>query len=474
MQKEINENNMNRLAISIMEKNHCTYEEALGILNRQRLYLVCGPDIIASVALQAALMTAINAGKRAFLGGVFVVLPFDTSCLVPWPGSKSLQCIVTELGGRIIGLSGVDGFQLYFGKAPAAKDYALQVVCNNWQAGVLRPGQANELSLGGNSPLGGVAAGALGVAIAFHVVTGIHAPAYDYDNGISLWRPDLPWLDERAVGPAVTILPQRYWLLGLGHLGQGYLWNIGLLPYENPAEVDILLQDCDKVVAANKSAGLLIEEGQEENYKTRVCAQFLSNRGFSTIITERAFDEHTKCQVGEPSVALCGFDTAAARSILERASFDFIVEASLGGSLALFDNIVLHTFPGSNKSPENLWGNAGPDKVINEEVLKQFSYLNAGPCGVIAETLAAKAISTSFVGAFAGALAVAELVRGLHNGRRFDTAVISLRSLPYRKAILHRNESSIIDLARNGFSSASLSVEDHEELIRCVDFAEYL
>ena len=77
-------------------------------------------------------------------------------------------------------------------------------------------------------------------------------------------------------------------------------------------------------------------------------------------------------------------------------------------------------------------------------------------------------------GAFAGALAVAELVRGLHNGRRYDTAVISLRSLPYRKAILHSNESAIVDLARNGFSNVSLSAEDHAKLMHYVDIAEYL
>jgi len=59
--------------------------------------------------------------------------------------------------------------------------------------------------------------------------------------GISLWRSDLHCLDDSAGGPGVTLLPNKFWLLGLGHLGQAYIWNIGLLPFKAPNEITFLL-----------------------------------------------------------------------------------------------------------------------------------------------------------------------------------------------------------------------------------------
>ena len=51
-------------------------------------------------------------------------------------------------------------------------------------------------------------------------------------QGISLWRPDVVWTSPDAVGPEqLGFAPGNWWLAGLGHLGQGYLWTIGMFPY---------------------------------------------------------------------------------------------------------------------------------------------------------------------------------------------------------------------------------------------------
>ena len=36
-------------------------------------------------------------------------------------------------------------------------------------------------------------------------------------------------------------LPSRLWLIGLGHLGQTYMWGLGLLPYSNPEVTPLFL-----------------------------------------------------------------------------------------------------------------------------------------------------------------------------------------------------------------------------------------
>ncbi|MEP7127882.1 MAG: hypothetical protein ABI729_03400, partial [Chitinophagales bacterium] len=64
----VDEDNLNRLATGIMTKYNCSYSVAIDKLNEFSLYLDCGDKIGASPSLQAALLTAINTGNRAFLG----------------------------------------------------------------------------------------------------------------------------------------------------------------------------------------------------------------------------------------------------------------------------------------------------------------------------------------------------------------------------------------------------------------------
>lgn len=55
----------------------------------------------------------------------------------------------------------------------------------------------------------------------------------------------------------LTYLPSRLWHIGLGHLGQAYLWGLGLLPYRNPAEVALVLQSIDVVTDSTESTSIL-------------------------------------------------------------------------------------------------------------------------------------------------------------------------------------------------------------------------
>ena len=151
-------------------------------------------------------------------------------------------------------------------------------------------------------------------------------------------------------------LPQKLWILGLGHLGQAYLWTLGLLPYAEPQKAEFFLQDFDRVVVANLGTGLLCSAESVGRLKTRLCAEWMENRRLRTRIIERPFDFRIVPNDDEPLVALCGFDSAAARRLLEKPGFDLIVEAGIGGDIANFDHIFLHTFPDATKKPEEIWG----------------------------------------------------------------------------------------------------------------------
>jgi hypothetical protein len=418
-----------RLSRAIIERHRCTYAEALEILGRLRLNLICGEEIRVSASLQAALLTAINAGKRSFLGGVSVLLPAEVATLLPWLSKGPLNGLAAELGARLEAPARSQmAHTLYFGKAADPVEDELSVLCNGWRGGVAPAEQQVSVESAHDFALGGVLAGAFGVAKGFLRLSGLSSRFVTEPQGVSLWRPDLDWRSAEADGPKLELLPLNLWLLGLGHLGQAYLWNLGLLPYPRTSRAALLLQDFDRVVAANWNAGLLCDDGAPGQYKTRLCSRWLEGRGFETRIVERPFDELTKRGGEEPFIALCGFDNVKSRSLLEGVGFDLVVECGLGGDTENFDDVLLHTFPDASQKASEIWcEGAGGDRAQRSDSLaKAFGDLK--DCGILLETLQGKAISCSFVGAYAGALVVGELLRGLHGGVRCELIKVHLRS----------------------------------------------
>ncbi len=450
---QLNEENYCRLARAVLERFGGSYAQAMETLGKFQLNLICGEEIARSPALQAALLTAVNTGKRAFLGGVSVELPSHVELLVPWPGAGFLNEIVESLGARLTAANHSDrSHTLYFGAAAEPVPDALSVICSGWRGGVAPAELSFALDDGIDFALGGVLAGALGVARGFLRVCGLSSRFVERPLGVSLWRPDLEWTDEEAAGPELNYLPSKLWFLGLGHLGQAFLWNTALLPYERPSDTLFLLQDFDRVVSGNWSAGLLCENNSPGRFKTRLCSEWLEARGFRTRICERRFDETVLRDDDEPYIALCGFDSAPARQSLDRAGYALVVECGLGGSVDTFDQLSLHTFPDATRTPAQIWTeNETPGVDAKPALLEAFR--TQDPCGILAETLADKALSSSFVGAYSGALVLGEVLRGLHGGVRCEIINGQLRSnSPLRVAL--REENYQRRVAISGFTPA--------------------
>ena len=80
--------------------------------------------------------------------------------------------------------------------------------------------------------------------------------------------------------PELSLLPARLWLIGLGHLGQAYLWALGLLPFARPQDLRLVLQDIDIITPSTESTSVLSNAALIGQKKTRVMAAWAERRGF--------------------------------------------------------------------------------------------------------------------------------------------------------------------------------------------------
>ena len=215
-----------------------------------------------------------------------------------------------------------------------------------------------------------------------------------------------------------------------------------------------MLQDFDSVVRANYSSQLLCEQNNIGRKKTRVCSDWLEARGFKTILTERPFDENTKRAGDDPFIACCGFDAAKPRRILEDAGFDLVVECALGANAARFDRIILHTFPDARQRAASIWANDDQSET-DRNLIEAFR--SKEDCGIIAETLAKKAVASSFVGAVAGALVTGEILRALNGGVRCEFLQTHLRH-DAEPGVILKQEIYALRAARSGFCHANLQL----------------
>jgi hypothetical protein len=409
-----------------------TPEEARSFLESRVLQVAVGREIGGDLAAQAALLTVINAGHRAFLGGVLVHLDGTPRLDVSWAAGLTLSEAVVRFGGQIV--DHLDSARPTLAIARPADPVGaplLYVTHRGWVGGVVESRDA--LLEGGGTEPAGIAAGALGLSEAFQHELGDPVPGRR-DVGVSLWRPDLHWCDPRAIGSELLYLPASLWLLGLGHLGQAYGWVLGMLPYACPGDVSLGLVDYDGVVEGNLATQLLVRPDDVDRRKTRVVANALEALGFHTVIVERAFDEnfHPDIRRSEPTIALAGFDSRQPRLLLGDDRLPWVVDGGLGTGAVEYLDIVVNTFP-SPQDPAAAFPPARPRRTplpdaYEAEIACQVeggASDEAVRCGILA--IAGVNIGAAFVGAFAATLVVSDVLRLLNGGEPFSVVHVDLR-----------------------------------------------
>jgi len=406
-----------------------THAEAMQLLHQFSLTIYVGAEATRSIAHQIALLTLINITRRTFLGGVAVIGLTDCANLTALSLKSTLKEACSELGGIVADVCPPQWPSAMIGTVDhdhAHDLVAWHVTWDGWRGGVIPRILAGRLVEDERMTLAPALAAAMCAAEAFSFYAEDHPLAGRRAAGLSLWNPSADWVVTDPSEPEVIYLPAELWIIGLGNLGQAFSWLLACLPYDQKGALQILLQDYDRLAPSNDSTSLLSHIRDTGKMKTRMVAEWLDARGFTTMIEERHFGPWTQRQPEEPGVALCGVDNAAARASLDRVGFNLIIEAGLGGGTQAFRSIGIHTFPSSRTAAE-IWAKQVALSDASREAMPAYQALKEDgmdACGLT--QLATRTVGVPFVGLAAGCLVLAELLRRLHGGGALEFVTGSL------------------------------------------------
>jgi hypothetical protein len=426
-------------------------EQAVLLLRGFGVVVIAGQDIVSSRTLQAALLTIVNAGARSLLGGVYVSLPAENiRSQIPGFEFEDLAVVIGRLGGRLGMPKHGDNLPiLLLGDATSplrSQGRGLQLTFDRWTAGVSPAARRMRLAEREGCALAGVLAGALGLSEVFQFFRGRNDMAMRRTFALSLWEPgeQIDWQTNRDE-PNLEIVPDRFWLVGLGNLGQAYLWVIGFLGYSAPQDVRLTLQDFDILSRANISTSVLTNIRNVGMAKTRAMAGWAEKRGYHTNIIERRFPGKLQLDDSDPHLALCGLDNALSRQKLEDVGFELIAEAGLGAG-ERYLNIDHHIFPGTRTAYE-IWRNIAVQNNA-EDIIKRPGYRTIAArgvdeCGLL--QLANQAVGVPFVGVVAATLVIAAACRHVLGGVRAHQVSLNLSTPEDRQVFFDRVERPIFN-----------------------------
>ena len=239
--------NLNRTAKLFLDQNEAaSFEESHHKLQQYRLHAEYRTN---SAANQVALLTFINTASRFALGGVTVSGDLNVALEIPYPRFQTLGDAVIALGAVPAEPDALIPAVVFGEGRQQDHDRTIRAVATGWSGGIAPASLPLPISMKPAIAPAAVLSGAMAAAEGFALLSGHEPTAGRRLAGMSLWEPERihDWFSEDAVGPNLASLPADMWLLGLGHLGQAFLWTILMSPYENPADVHVLLQDFDEV-----------------------------------------------------------------------------------------------------------------------------------------------------------------------------------------------------------------------------------
>lgn len=415
-----------RIRAALVNSGLHTFHEAEEKLATSKLSIVLGDDAAGTQAGQAAFLTAVVTAGRCF-GQVITHGPTDQPLLLPLPiPARTLAEAAALLGAR-----SVDGPReartiLIGSGLESSVGWSVQAFWNGWIAGVAPGGTPSSVGRS-DCALAGVGAGALAVGQAFLELQG-DVRAGKTKQSLSLWTPEA---DDQGVshpGPYSNevYLPTKLWLVGLGNLGQAYLWSLAMLPYAQPGNTLLVLQDDDLIQKENWGTSVLVERGMYGALKTRVAEEWATKRGFQVRRIDRRLDKHLVLSQSEPGIALAGLDRMPARRLLGGPGFKFVIDAGLGATSEDYRKFRINVFDSSRGPVEHF----KDVEDQTEQVVQQLKRLPAyqeliktrDDAGCGAAMLAEVSVAVPFVSAFVGALSVTQAIR-IASGKAHHTCI---------------------------------------------------
>src|SRR5258708_5502427 len=187
---------------------------------------------------QAALLTIAECATRMFRGGVYLGSDFNEQVIVGTHPRLPLRRLLVKTGCRPENPPS-HAVHLYVGHEPTSSRAQVRCWADGWTA-VMSPACAPEPPVSGNE-ISGALAGAMATSDLFRIAMLGDLMAGKRTQKLSALTPGTIASQDLHL----EALPAQCWMVGLGNLGQGTLWILGLLPYADPQEVRLLLQDTD-------------------------------------------------------------------------------------------------------------------------------------------------------------------------------------------------------------------------------------
>ncbi len=382
------------------------FDQAAAALDSVHVAVVTSSGEITSAAGQAAVLTAVNTAVKCF-GKATLVCPRDLPLEAKVPLGADLFAAAKACGAEVsaslpLGVTHI----IATGSTPVA-DAFVRCWWNGWSAGLI-PGWDYEPCGSCGNALAGVFAGALAVREVFANVIG-RRPVINRRTVISLWQ---PWQcgDVLEDAPGVLTLPRSLWLVGLGHVGQGFLWSLAFLP---AGGAHAILQDDQTVGEENVATGLVttLHDFEIHNKKARVAARWLEGAGWTTSLIERRNYGDLKLTDDDPPVVLTSLDEPTARLAIANAGHSFMIDAGVGHGAFDFEIGQIRVVP-KGADTDGLWAHTSKPKNVDAMLEKPAYREHARKydgCGTF--TLAEASAAVPFVGAAMGALTIAQLLR---------------------------------------------------------------
>lgn len=369
-------------------------------LAKMALQICVDPELARLRSTQIAVLGAVNAAARSFRAGVYVMADFDTPLALHLTSAHTLGDAVASLGGRI-GDRIMEAPSILIGAVKQTTSSALRLGPAGSIAHVV-PADSSESFDPAAHPLAATLSASLAVGCHFR------AQALDRrDALLNRHRYDF------AVG-ADAGLPRKLWFIGLGHLGQAYLWTLTMLT-DDLSEYEIVLQDYDAAGASTRSTSILTFDQPAGTKKVAYCADWLRSRGASVEVVPEAFGPRSLPR--RDFCVLAGLHDTTSRALLDRTGARLIVDGGIGGRADDFLRFVVRRFPAERTAAQTFGDQPIRDYDRQKALIRSKAYqglvddTTESPCGLLT-ALAETAVGVPFVGLSVSAFAWSIAVRG--------------------------------------------------------------
>lgn len=377
--------------------------EAEALFRTFHVQIVVGSEVANSPALQAALLTLLNAAPRTFHGEVTLVAEVDFELQIGWHAGEPIRAVAAEYGVQSSQL--FDRPSVLLGcndSRPIAHPFAIHLACSK-SAFTLSPDWIGQSESNGSPSVGVAAAGAaLNECFQFLYFGRVWA-------GQRVIEFSLPGLD---MSPGSV---RSLWAIGLGHLGQAVFWTMGLSSDASVPKPLLKLQDYDRVSKSSLSTGLLTRSADVEEFKVDVVAREMRRIGFQCESVPGAVELGKGLQASEEA-CLVAVDDLNFRRQLDKLHGTRVFEAGIGDGPIGFTKCQFHVLPG-HRAAADIWAEGDPRASkpvqISAPAYQKLLGETGDECGTT--QLAGRSIATPFVGAFVGAVLYSVLMAGGSN-----------------------------------------------------------